>query len=328
MPGEHDRARLAAEVRRNVPSRPGVYTWLGEGGETLYIGKSRNLRARMLSYLAPANAAPESRMRLLAASLRGFRYRETGSDLLALLLEDALIKQHQPRHNTRQREDRERRYLLVTNDAFPALLTVEAPAARPGTLFGPFKDEYFVAELIALLVEEFGLRACRDADPYRRSARYDLGLCPAPCRGAIAPAAYAERVKRARAFLDGDDGWLRAVVDDAIDRASNALEYERAAVLVERRAFVSRFAARQRFFREWRTQRLGVEEASSGHRFWFEGGRLVELRDGEGEPAPVPPELTSGGSDAALLDRAMIVANACGQGRARRIEVPVAAGAG
>jgi excinuclease ABC subunit C len=269
----------------------------------------------MLSYLAPAGTSADRRMRHLSFAIRNFRFRETGADLLALLLEDALIKQLQPRHNVRQREDRERRYLLLTGDAFAACLVVEGPGSRAGTLFGPFKDQYFVERLIALLVDEFGLRACRDVEPFRRSARYDLGLCPGPCRGAITAGDYAMRTALAREFLEGDEAWLVARLNASIERLSESLEYERAAATLERRAFAERFAARQRFFRCWR-DRIVVEEASSQYTYTFEGGRLAHLRAGAASLA-IPAELTIVQSETALLDRAMIVYNACGQDRAR-----------
>jgi excinuclease ABC subunit C len=299
-------AALRDRVVGEVSSRPGVYTWLGRDGEVLYVGKSVNLRRRMLGYLTPGAAA--SRSRLLVSALADFRWEETAGELLALLLEDALIKSQQPRHNTRQRDFLERRFLLLTDDAYPTCLIAEQHSGRSGELFGPFKDEYFVAELIALITEEFGLRACHDRRPFRRSARYDLGTCTGPCRGAISEAEYAPFAGRVRAFLSGDAEWITARLTAAMGEAAAEARFELAQVVKERIAFCVRFAARQIFLDQFRSAMTTVSEPSSGLEYAFCRGALVELRSREGGLLPVPDALGEPVEDPrVLLDRANVV---------------------
>ena len=104
------------------------------------------------------------------------------------------------RGTARQREYLERRYLLLTEDPYPTCLVVEDRLPRPGRLFGPFKDQYFVSDLISLLTDEFGLRACQDRQPFRRSAEFDLGTCSGACRSAITTAEYAAIAQRVEGF--------------------------------------------------------------------------------------------------------------------------------
>lgn len=308
MPLNSSREMLAVEVRRDVPERPGVYTWLDARGACLYVGKSVNLRSRMLSYLAPSATAPDARMRRLAFSVRGFTIRETEGELLALLLEDALIKQLNPPHNERQRDYRERRYLLLTHDPYPACLVVEAPGARPGALFGPFKDRHLAARVLAVVTDEFGLRACTDAQPYRRSLRFDLGLCTGPCRGAVNETVYAETAARTAAFLAGDDAWIGARLEEAIAAAVADLEFERAALLRERRAFCTRFAQRQRFANAFRDGQVTVAEPATGLRYRFEHAALVAVSRSGGGQVEVPPELRDPPVELRhVLDRAGVV---------------------
>lgn len=308
MPSPELRLRLRAEVNATVPESPGVYAWLGASGEPLYVGKAVNLRRRMLSYLAPRAAAPESHIRHLAHGIAAFAWRPAAGELLALLLEDALIKRLEPRHNERQRDYRERRYLLLTSDAYPACLVVEAAPPRPGTLFGPFKDQYFVAELIELVREAFGLRACTDRDPFRRNARYDLGQCPGPCRGAVTRDAYGEAASRARAFLGGDETWVAARLAASMSAAAEELRFEDAAGLREQLAFVARFCARQRFVTAFREGAFTVDEPRFGLTYHFERGALAELRAAGGEALEVPPELREPPCDPRFaLDRANLV---------------------
>ena len=302
-----DRRRLRERVLAEAPGRPGVYTWLGADGDVLYVGKSVNLQRRMLSYLTDRAAGPKSRQRHLSFAIEDFRFQETRGELLALLLEDAVIKRLGPRHNVRQRDFLERRYLLLTDDPFPTCIIVEGPSARPGTLFGPFKDQYFVAGLIELIGDDFGLRTCAARQPFRRSARFDLGTCPGPCRGAIFIEQYFQVVGRVRAFLAGDGSWVETRLVEQMEAAAAALEFERAAEVREQLAFCRRFADRQRFLSQFQHGRVLVNEDSSGLVYSFERGRLRSLGHGKCELA-LPPELSEPvGDPRFLLDRANVV---------------------
>ncbi|MCC6385841.1 MAG: GIY-YIG nuclease family protein [Dehalococcoidia bacterium] len=308
MPSNERRTALRREVTANVPESPGVYTWTGAAGETLYIGKSRNLRRRMLSYLSPRATAIDSRTRHLGYAIESFSWRPAAGELMALLLEDALIKEHRPRHNERQRDYLERRYLLLTHDPFPACLVVEGEGARAGTLFGPFKDRYFVADLIELVTEWFGLRACAEPVPSRQSARYDLGQCPGPCRGAITVEAYGRRVALARAFLEGEELWLGRRIADAMEEAAAALRYERAAELRETLGMVARFCERQRFLGRFRAGDIVVEEPAFGLTYRFARGAVAEVRAASGDAIVVPAELAAPPADPSfVLDRGNVV---------------------
>jgi excinuclease UvrABC nuclease subunit len=285
-----------------------VYTWLGRDGEKLYIGKSRSLRDRMLSYLHPVNLRHDSRQRHLVQALEGFEWRETAGELLALLLEDALIKECNPRYNERQKDYRERAYVLLTDDPFPTLLAVEQPDRRPGSLYGPFKDVYFARDLAALITDALALRACPDAEPWRRSVRFDLGQCPGPCREEISRDAYAERVRGARAFLNGDPSALQAALSEQMADASERLRFEEAASLRDSLEFAARFAVRQRFFREFEAECFVVQEPSTALVYTFSRGSLARVEAAAGHALAIPDELARRVVDRRfLLDRANVV---------------------
>lgn len=285
-----------------------MYTWRGADGQCLYVGKSRRLRTRMLSYLGPSATRHDSRIRNLVFAIESFEWQSTAGELMALLIEDARIKQLEPRYNERQRDYRERMYLLLTGDAFPACVVTNGDPHRGGRLWGPFKDEYFCRDLKLILTEEFGLRSCTDPTPYRRSARYDLGQCPGPCRDAVTPASYAANASAVRAFLDGDCARAVAGLERKMAEASASLDFERAALLRDRMAFCGRFAARQRFFREFREGPMAVTDSSAGLTLEFEQGMLQRIHKA-GEPdLPVPADLSQPLADPRiLLDRANIL---------------------
>ncbi len=313
MPANSAAAALRGAIRAEAPQRPGVYTFRGSDGRPLYVGKSVNLQARMLSYLAPGQTARDSRIRHLAHAIRGFEYRETQSELLALLLEDALIKQLDPPANTRQRDYRERVYLLLTDDPFPALRVVDGLGPNGGELYGPVKDRFFAGRLVELLRDRFRLRHCTDPVPHRRSSAFDLGLCRGPCRGVVTESAYGEGVDRARRFLGGEGTWLEAQISNEMAERAARYEFEAAAALRETLDFVCRFKRRQRFASRFLEKLLEVRDAGGGGRgpwsFRFRRGELESIESPDGGPTlSIPPELGEPVTDSRwMLDRAEIV---------------------
>ena len=126
-----------AERLRAAPDVPGVYLMRGAGGAVLYVGKAASLRARLRSYVDPARQGPEDRAaRRQAAAVEWF---ETDTEVEALILEDSLIKQHRPRFNIRQRDDKTYPFLrLSVQEEFPALTVVRRPAQDGARYFGPY----------------------------------------------------------------------------------------------------------------------------------------------------------------------------------------------
>lgn len=307
--GGNDRLqRLRQAVRQRVPCTAGIYVWLGATRERLYVGKSRNLQVRMLSYLAPAQLHPDARQRHLVSAIEDFEFRQTPGELMALLLEDALIKEFNPRHNERQKDYRERTYLLLTDDAFPTCLMGATSSIRPGTEFGPFKDEYFVRDLKSILTDVMGLRACVDREPFRRSARFDLDQCLGPCRGGVSPEQYALVVSRARQFLEGDPGWVTRRLGEMMAEASGALRFERAAELRDLSGFCERFGARQRFFQQFDNGELTVHEPGEDLRYRMVRGCVAEVVGSDGGRMEIPAEVRARPADRRfLLDRANVV---------------------
>jgi excinuclease UvrABC nuclease subunit len=271
--------RLATDIRETVPRTPGVYAFLGAGGRLLYVGKSVNLRQRMGSYFGPDPLVKEPNLGRLVAGIQGFAWWQTRSELLALLLEDVLIKEHLPAFNTRQREFQENRYLELTDDEFPACLIVEhARDFGARGVFGPLKDKYFAATLRDILHETLGIRTCREPEPVSHCLEHDIGRCAGPCRGAIGPEKYGELVSVARDFLRGD---ARAVLDRLVEmreRAAARRSYEEAARLRDAIDLCRRFEAQQRFVRRFADGDCTVRCDEDGIEYRFAKGALIAPR--------------------------------------------------
>lgn len=298
-------------IRGAAPPRPGVYLFYDADGATIYVGKSVNLRQRMLSYFAAGRSGLERRLREMVFSVRGFALHETPTELLALLLEDALIKRERPRYNVRQQEYAQYCYLLLTDDRYPALRVVDGEGSS-GTLFGPFRDRYLAAEILGIVRRHFHLRSCADPEPFQRSLNYDLGFCLGPCRGGVAPEGYGEVVDRVVCFLNGEVQWIAEALEGLMASLAETQQYEKAAEVREELSFCENFAARQRFIHQFKTRNLEVnEEGEEQVDYRFERGNLVSssvTSGGVRRDHAVPDLLSEPLTDERfLLDRANLV---------------------
>lgn len=283
---------LIERIRRTSPEGPGVYIFRGDRDEIIYVGKAVRLQQRMLSHLRIDPLADPSRHSRMVFEVRDFEVRVADSELLALLLEDELIKLHRPRFNIRQNEFLEYKYLELTADRFPRLRMLDHEADF-GTrnVFGPYRDRYFIEDVLGLIHDYLGLRSCAASEPGDRCIRFDLGQCAGPCRGTISAREYEPRVTRTMAFLDGDVSEVAARLTEAMSAASERFEYEKAQAMKERLAFCGRFGERQRFIAAFRESRLTIVEAATatdptGRTYQFHRGQLITCeRDG----APAAP---------------------------------------
>lgn len=220
-----------------VPQSPGVYRFTDKTGRALYIGKAKNLRARIANYFGPLDALnPRTqRMLMLAANID---WTVVGTDTESLVLEHTWINEMSPPFNVQFRDDKTYPSLAVTlADEAPRLIITRKRNIRGARYFGPFPKVWAVRETAALLQEAFPIRTCNDAT-YKRAITSgvpclasQIGRCAGPCSLAISSEAHRERVNRMIAFLSGQDNSVLNDLRDAMSGAAQAQEYERAAAL-------------------------------------------------------------------------------------------------
>lgn len=233
------------EVARGARNAPGVYRMLGADGEVLYVGKSKQLRTRLLSYFRARRGEKQHRIAESAASL-AWDYEP--SEFAALLCELQQIKRFRPRMNVRHRRDGRYSFLKLVPGRAPRLLVTAAVSDDLAQYYGPFRGGKRIQEAVRELNDLLGLRDCPLSTPVRfgdqsdlfafehapRCHRWELKLCLGPCAGRCSEAEYDARVRLARAFLDGraDEPlrWLAERMNGAADR----WEFEYAALLRER----------------------------------------------------------------------------------------------
>jgi len=215
-----------------LSTAPGVYRMYAADDTLLYVGKARALRNRVGSYF---NGSPKTRrIMLMLAQVARMDVTVTRTEAEALLLENQLIKSLAPRYNVSLRDDKTYPQVLLTREQWPRIALHRGPRSIPGSYYGPYPGVGAVRETLNLMHKLFKLRSCEDSVFRNRSRpclQYQIGRCSAPCVGLVAQDDYDESVRRAALFLEGRSDQLADELLQAMQQASDALEFERAARL-------------------------------------------------------------------------------------------------
>jgi excinuclease ABC subunit C len=219
-----------------MPLSPGVYRMLDAKGDALYVGKARSLRKRVAAYTQPARL-PE-RLRRMVSETVSMEIVTTHTEAEALLLEANVIKRLKPRFNIVLRDDKSYPWLMLTEDhPFPQITKHRGAQVRRGSYYGPFASAWAVNQTVTAMQRVFLLRSCQDtvfASRTRPCLLYQIRRCSAPCVGRIDAADYARLVGQARAFMSGRGGAVQQELAAEMERAAEALEFERAAAVRDR----------------------------------------------------------------------------------------------
>ncbi|TXI44098.1 MAG: excinuclease ABC subunit C, partial [Lysobacter sp.] len=230
---------------RELTAAPGVYRMYAADDSLLYVGKAASLKKRVGSYFTKALQA---RTAAMVAQIARMDVTVTRTPTEALLLENQLIKSLKPRYNVLLRDDKSYPNVLLTREAWPRIAFHRGPRSVPGRYFGPYPSVLAVRETLNLMQKIFRLRNCEDSVFRNRSRpclQHQIGRCTAPCVGLVSAQDYAESVRRAALFLDGRSDELSAELTAAMEEASAALAFERAAVLRDQIAAIRKLQARQ-----------------------------------------------------------------------------------
>ena len=218
-----------------IPRQSGCYLFRNERGVVIYVGKARSLAQRLSSYFQRTDALTHKTQALMAEAT-SVEWIVTPSELDALILENELIKQDQPRYNMRLKDDKSFPYVaLDMRTDFPAPYTTRSRHLKGVRYFGPFVDVRALRVTMDELLQAFPLRTCtKHKFNYQQRINrpcllYDIGKCSGPCVGAIDPEGYGELVQSWAQFFDGDVRPLRDLLRRQMIEASDAKHYEAAA---------------------------------------------------------------------------------------------------
>jgi len=238
-------AEMRAMVRATAKDRPGVYRWLSPEGEVVYVGKSKKLRTRLLSYF---RCTPDEKGARICREATRIEWDYTPSEFAALLEELRLIKRYRPRLNVAMKRDaRHFAFIKLTRGLAPKLLVVRGAGADDAQVYyGPFHGAHRVGEAVRELNDALGLRDCRLDQPMHFAdqselfqlmhrtpgcIRHEICKCLGPCVGGCTANEYEERVRMVRGFLDGGDDAPMEALRAEMQSASEQMAFERAGLL-------------------------------------------------------------------------------------------------
>ncbi len=215
---------------RTLPERPGVYRFLAEDGQVLYVGKARNLKSRVSSYFAKNLSSP--RIALMVSKVAKLEVTPTPSESEALLLENHLIKELAPKYNILFRDDKSYPYIRLTREAWPMIGLHRGSLSANADYFGPYPNAWSVREAVHLLQKIFRLRTCEPTvfnNRTRPCLLYQIKRCSGPCVGMISATDYAEDVRAASMFLQGRHQEIIQRLTSLMEQAVERLAFEQAA---------------------------------------------------------------------------------------------------
>ncbi len=231
---------------QTLTTRPGVYRMLDAEDQVLYVGKAKNLRKRVGSYFS---RSLNRRIQLMVSQIARIEIAVTHTEAEALILENNLIKSLKPKYNVLLRDDKSYPYIYLSSDlTYPALSFRRGSRRGKGRYFGPYPSAGATRDTLQLLQKLFPVRQCEEGFFRNRSRpclQYQIKRCSGPCVDLVTPEAYQEDVEHAVMFLEGK---TNAVVDDLVrrmERASQALEFEQAALYRDQIQTLRRIQERQ-----------------------------------------------------------------------------------
>lgn len=232
-----------------LPEKPGIYEFIDGNGNLLYVGKARNIKKRVSSYFSKNQSGKTTVMLRKAADIRHIVV-DNESD--ALLLENNLIKNHQPRYNILLKDDKTFPWICIKNEPYPRIFSTRS-VIRDGSLyFGPYTSALMVRTLLELIRHLYTLRTCNlnltqeniSAGKFRVCLEYHLGNCKGPCVGKQTEPDYDENVRQIREILKGN---LSSVIDhlnDMMNRLAAEMKYEQAQAVKEKIEILARFRSK------------------------------------------------------------------------------------
>ncbi|MDD1702568.1 MAG: excinuclease ABC subunit UvrC [Methanoregula sp.] len=225
----------------SLPENPGCYLYSDADGRIIYVGKAKNLKKRVSSYFTKKDHDPKTRS--LVTHIVAVDFVITDTETEAFLLENTLIKKHQPKYNIDLKDAKRYAWIELTKEKFPRLV-IARKTTGDGTFFGPFVSAAERDYVLRVAKKVFHLRTCKKI-PKRPCLRRHMQSCSAPCTGTVSPEEYNENVKKAGLLLKGKSRELLDMLKREMDARSAAEDFERALVLRNEIRAISHLADRQ-----------------------------------------------------------------------------------
>ena len=236
---------------KKLPNKPGIYKFYSAESKILYVGKAKDLRKRVASYFQ-GNVFKGKKTQRLINETRQIEITIVNSEFDAILLENTLIKEHQPKYNILLKDDKTFPFILVTNDRFPCVISTRNMDTTKGQYFGPYASVRAMNNVLELVRNLYYLRTCKylltegniNKQKYKVCLEYHIGKCKAPCVGLQSEDEYNLEIKYVLNILKGNLKPVRDYFKDQMKALSEDLEFERAEEAKQRLLLLDKFQSR------------------------------------------------------------------------------------
>lgn len=244
-PGAYLREKILA-----LPDEPGVYMYLDKYGKVIYVGKAKRLKRRVSSYFNRHHDV--LRTNVLVRNIVDFRFVVVATEEDALHLENAMIKEYQPRYNVLLKDDKSYPWIVVTSEPYPRVFMTRDKTEVKGKFYGPYSNIQSAKVVLELIRKVFPLRSCRhniDAEYLakekgRLCLDYHIKKCGGCCKGLVSPEEYGQHILQIRRILNGDTGFILRHLREEMASLSEKLLFEEAAVVKQRYDLVEKYQAK------------------------------------------------------------------------------------
>ncbi len=239
------------EYIKSLPELPGVYRYYNDSDTLIYVGKAKNLKKRVSSYFLK-NHNTDRKTRQLVSLIRRIEITIVENEFDALLLENSLIKQNQPRYNIMWRDDKSYPYIVVTKEQFPRIFPIRRRVKDLGTYYGPFSSVGAMKSVLELLRKLYHIRTCRlplreesiAAGKFKVCLEYHLGQCLGPCEGLQTKIDYKEEIGQVSHILKGKLSVAKNYFKEQMEGYASTLEFEKALKMKERLDLLDNYQAK------------------------------------------------------------------------------------
>src|SRR5690606_12121204 len=239
------------EIVRRLPGSPGVYKFFNEEGGLIYVGKAKNIRKRVTSYFNKISGL-HPKTRRLVSEIRNIEYVLSESEFDALLLENNLIKQNQPKYNILLKDDKTFPYICILKERFPRIIYTRKYEPSQGEFFGPYSSVVAMKNVLDLIRKLYTIRTCNyllseaniASKKFKVCLEFHIGNCLGPCEGRQSEESYREEIEQARNILKGNLSVVFQFFRQQMQEASVNLEFERAQSYLTKLNLLEKFKAR------------------------------------------------------------------------------------
>lgn len=237
---------------KNIPQKPGIYQFWSETEELIYIGKAKNLKNRVSSYFNKDNFRVNAKTRILVSKIRKITFTIVDTEIDAWLLENSLIKKHQPRYNVMLKDDKTYPWIIIKNEKFPRIFWTRRIIRDGSTYFGPYASVGMMHTILGMIKEIYPLRTCTlpltreniHSGKFRVCLEYQIGNCKGPCQAYQSEDDYDQSISEIKEILNGKTGSVIRRLKNQLEESVSGLNFELAHNLKQKLDLLDNYQSR------------------------------------------------------------------------------------